>query len=74
MTKSVSHEYFLRTARLGFRCWIPDDVSLARQLWGDADVTRFFGGPFSNKAIGERMQHGLLEFFRHSQGNEGRCH
>jgi len=48
--------YFLRSERLGFRCWTEDDLLLARQLWGDIEVTRFFGGPFSEEEIARRMK------------------
>jgi RimJ/RimL family protein N-acetyltransferase len=30
-------------------------VLLARELWGDIEVTRFFGGPFSDEEIGRRL-------------------
>lgn len=30
--------YFLTTERLGLRCWSPDDLSLAMNLWGDPKV------------------------------------
>lgn len=49
-------EYFLRTARLGFRCWTADDLPLALALWGDPAVTRLIGGPFSGAQIWERLQ------------------
>jgi [ribosomal protein S5]-alanine N-acetyltransferase len=48
--------YFLKTERLGFRCWSKDDLSLVRGLWGDLEVTRFFGGPFSDEEIGQRLE------------------
>lgn len=47
--------YFLTSARIGFRCWSRDDLSLARQLWADMEVTRFLGGPFSEEEISERL-------------------
>ena len=47
--------YFLRTERLGFRCWRADDSSLAKALWGDPDVTRLIGGPFSEEQVRERL-------------------
>jgi RimJ/RimL family protein N-acetyltransferase len=47
--------YFLKTARLGFRLWCMDDLPLALALWGDISVTRFIGGPFSEKQIQERL-------------------
>jgi [ribosomal protein S5]-alanine N-acetyltransferase len=56
MAVDVVDEYFLRTARLGFRCWTKADVRLARELWGDIEVTRFFGGPFSTEEIDERLR------------------
>jgi [ribosomal protein S5]-alanine N-acetyltransferase len=48
--------YFLKSARLGFRCWSPDDLPLARRLWGDTQVTRFFGGPFDDAEVARRLQ------------------
>lgn len=47
--------YFLQTARLGFRTWAMEDVPLAIQLWGNAEVTHTFGGPFSEPQILERL-------------------
>jgi RimJ/RimL family protein N-acetyltransferase len=41
-----SKSYFLKSARIGFRCWSQDDLPLARELWSDIEVTRFLGGPF----------------------------
>lgn len=34
-------EYFLRSRRLGFRCWRETDLPLAMKLWGDPAVTRY---------------------------------
>jgi [ribosomal protein S5]-alanine N-acetyltransferase len=34
-------DYFLTSARLGFRTWQPEDRELAIGLWGDPGVTRF---------------------------------
>jgi RimJ/RimL family protein N-acetyltransferase len=47
--------YFLQSQRLGFRQWSRADLSLAQALWGDAEVTRFIGGPFSPETIQERL-------------------
>ncbi len=47
--------FFLRTQRLGFRLWTEADLELAVGLWGDADVTRLIGGPFSADQIRERL-------------------
>lgn len=47
--------YFMRTARLGFGTWAPDDLDLAVGLWGDARVTRLIGGPFSAGLVRDRL-------------------
>jgi ribosomal-protein-alanine N-acetyltransferase len=56
MTDASPEPYFLKSARLGFRCWTKEDLPLARELWGDIEVTRFFGGPFSEDEIRTRFQ------------------
>ena len=47
--------YFLCTQRLGFRLWDEADFELANRLWGDPDVTRLIGGPFSPQQVQERL-------------------
>jgi len=47
--------YFLRSDRLGFRWWTEEDFALARGLWGDIEVTRYFGGPFSDEEVRVRL-------------------
>jgi ribosomal-protein-alanine N-acetyltransferase len=47
--------YFLRTQRLGFRYWSDEDLPLAMTLWGDDQVTRLIGGPFSDEAVRARL-------------------
>lgn len=47
--------YFLRSERLGFRRWSADDFELAWGLWGDPEVTRLMGGPFSEEYVRERL-------------------
>lgn len=54
--ETAPERYFLKSARLGFRCWSKEDLPLARELWGDLDVTRFFGGPFSNEEVSLRLE------------------
>lgn len=51
----LTEPYFLKSERLGFRCWSPDDLPLARGLWGDIEVTRYFGGPFSDEEVRVRL-------------------
>ncbi len=48
-------EYFLHTQRLGFRTWMEVDLELALGLWGDAEVTRLIGGPFSVERVQRRL-------------------
>lgn len=56
MSGVVRETYFLKSERLGFRCWSREDLPLARELWGDIEVTRFFGGPFSEEEIARRLE------------------
>jgi ribosomal-protein-alanine N-acetyltransferase len=49
------HRYFLESPRLGFRHWSIADLPLAMALWGDPEVTRFLGGPFSPDKIQQRL-------------------
>jgi [ribosomal protein S5]-alanine N-acetyltransferase len=65
MVSMVAEPYFLKTARLGFRCWTEDDRALARELWGDIEVTRFFGGPFSDGEVDQRLQREIARMSAH---------
>jgi len=60
MGAMTSPTYFLKSERLGFRWWAKEDLPLARELWGDLEVTKFFGGPFAEEEIARRLQ-GELE-------------
>ncbi|HEY0552670.1 MAG TPA: hypothetical protein VGG20_00270, partial [Thermoanaerobaculia bacterium] len=51
----ASPGYFLRSERLGFRSWSAGDFELAWGLWGDPEVTRLMGGPFSEQYVRERL-------------------
>jgi RimJ/RimL family protein N-acetyltransferase len=51
----AARPYFLRTPRLGFGVWSPEDLPLALALWGDILVTRYIGGPFSAEAVRQRL-------------------
>ena len=61
----MAPNYFLRTARLGFRPWSAGDFELAMALWGDIQVTRFIGGPFSEKEVQERLARELVFMKEH---------
>lgn len=52
---SAEPRFFLSTPRLQFRTWTPEDLPLARSLWGDPRVTRLIGGPFSDAGVEERL-------------------
>jgi [ribosomal protein S5]-alanine N-acetyltransferase len=45
----------MRTTRLAFGTWSPDDLPLAAALWGDPEVTRLIGGPFPPTWVEERL-------------------
>ncbi|MBV9726426.1 MAG: GNAT family N-acetyltransferase [Gammaproteobacteria bacterium] len=49
-------EYFLRSSRLGFSIWTHADLPLALQLWGDPEVTRLTGGPFTTAEVRDRLE------------------
>jgi [ribosomal protein S5]-alanine N-acetyltransferase len=51
----LARDYFLTTPRLGFSRWSQDDLPLALALWGDPEVSRYVGGPFSHEQIQERL-------------------
>ena len=48
-------EFPAATARLTFRTWCDDDLSLANSLFGDLRVTALVGGPFSADQIRARL-------------------
>jgi [ribosomal protein S5]-alanine N-acetyltransferase len=52
---AVRSLYFLQSRRLGFRLWSDADMDLAVGLWGDPEVTRLIGGPFSREQVQERL-------------------
>lgn len=52
---NLSTHYFLTSERIGFRNWKIDDLPLALQLWGDLEVTRLIGGPFTEEQVKERL-------------------
>lgn len=47
--------YFLTSARLGFRSWREEDLVLALGLWGDPDVSALIGGPFTPDMVRHRL-------------------
>lgn len=57
--------YFLKSERVGFRWWTEEDLPLARELWGDLEVTKYFGGPFSEEEIARRLERELARALAH---------
>jgi RimJ/RimL family protein N-acetyltransferase len=58
-------DYFLRSQRLGFRCWSEDDLPLAINIWGDPELTRFAGGPFAPEAVCARLLREIAQMNQH---------
>jgi RimJ/RimL family protein N-acetyltransferase len=54
-------EYFLTSARPGFRCWRDDDLPLAMALWGDAAVAVLIGGPFTPEMVQARLSREIAQ-------------
>jgi [ribosomal protein S5]-alanine N-acetyltransferase len=63
---SRERAYFMKTARLGFGRWSIDDSTLAAALWGDPELTRFIGGPFSREAVEERLHLEIAQLNSHN--------
>ena len=53
--------YFLKTPRLGFRCWTHTDLPMALELWSNPQVAEFIGGPFSPEAIRARLDREIAQ-------------
>jgi len=74
----TTKKYILKSERLGFRWWTADDLPLAQQLWGDLEVTKYFGGPFSEDEVrnkAKRFAKLLVEeikLYNQSKVSEGR--
>jgi [ribosomal protein S5]-alanine N-acetyltransferase len=58
-------EYFLRSPRLGFSIWTRSDLPLALELWGDREVTRFSGGPFTPQQVRGRLEREINNHEQH---------
>ncbi len=58
--------YILQSERLGFRAWSEADIDLANDLWGDVEVTRLIGGPFSKAQVQERLSREIATMQHHN--------
>jgi [ribosomal protein S5]-alanine N-acetyltransferase len=59
-------EYFLQSPRLGFGVWTHADLPLADALWGDQEVTRFSGGPFTIEQVRQRLEREITNYRQHA--------
>lgn len=55
-------DFFLKTKRIGFSKWLPTDIPLAKQLWGNPKVTKYIcsTGVFSMEDIKKRLSTEIL--------------
>ena len=53
----MTRAFHITTKRIGFSKWSPDDLSLAKQLWGNPNVTKYIcaSGIFSQEDIEARL-------------------
>ncbi len=49
-------DYFLKSERLGFGLWREEDGALAWGLFGDPEIARHVGGPFSREQVKARVR------------------
>ncbi len=56
-TKNNDKQYFLKSDRLGFRLWCEEDLSIAVELWGDYEVTKYFDarGKWTEDDVQDRL-------------------
>jgi RimJ/RimL family protein N-acetyltransferase len=64
-TRSHTTTYFLQSERLGFRTWSEADIELAMSLWGDPEVVKLIGGPFSRAQVQERLSREIATLQSH---------
>ncbi len=54
-TSEPQRGYHMTSDRLGFGTWEKEDGKLATAIWGDPEVTRLTGGPFTTEQVYERL-------------------
>jgi len=60
-----AHRYFMVSERLGFGSWTQDDLPLAAAIWGDPEVTRLTGGPFTPRQVQARLDAEISNLLHH---------
>lgn len=58
----INDRYFLKSKRIGFRAWNENDIELAFEIWGDGEVSKFVGGPFSKDQVRARLKKEIDSF------------
>ena len=50
--------FFMKTERVGFSVWKPEDIALAQRLWLNPEVTKYIcsSGSFSQREVKERLE------------------
>ena len=63
----MERTFFLTTDRIGFSKWSGNDMGLARQLWGDPQVTQYIcaSGRFTANDIANRLETEILNDTRY---------
>ncbi|WP_293905237.1 GNAT family N-acetyltransferase [Phenylobacterium sp.] len=60
-----SRACFMTSERLGFGTWTTDDDALATAIWGDPEVTRLSGGPFTPVQVRTRLEAEISNLLHH---------
>jgi len=53
--RNIDRYYLFESERIGFGIWNKEDLEKAKELWGDNEVTKYIGGPFSIDIIEARL-------------------
>jgi len=64
----MERQYFLTTEHIMFSYWRPEDISLAKQLWGNESVTKYIcaSGVFTEADISGRLDKEIENHIKHS--------
>ena len=64
----ILRTYFYKTERLGFSHWDKNDITLARILWGDPNVTHFIcaHGAFTEVEISAKLENEIRNLQEHN--------
>ncbi|MGB6128263.1 MAG: GNAT family N-acetyltransferase [Psychrilyobacter sp.] len=51
----MDREMFYTKNTIGISIWEKENLNLALELWGDSEVTKFIGGPFSSEEVKKKL-------------------